>query len=46
MSEQPAYSTSSTRYDCNCWVRLLPQDDRTADHDEDCPEHPGFDGCE
>lgn len=46
MSEHPVYSSQSTRWDCNCWVRLLPEDGVPEDHDEDCPENPGFDGCE
>jgi hypothetical protein len=29
--------------DCTCWA---PDDAEPHDHDEDCPEHPGFDGCE
>jgi hypothetical protein len=40
MTAEPVYSSQSTRWDCNCWVRLLPQNDTTSDHSEDCPESP------
>jgi hypothetical protein len=34
----------SDRYpDCTCWA---PDDAEPEDHDEDCPENPGFNGCE